>query len=91
MYTELKDKGLELVALNGSDSADVINKYVKENNFTFLIGMKGQGDNYDAALQYRVEAYPTNYLLDSSGKIIFRSVGFDEEGIRAALKKLDVK
>jgi hypothetical protein len=69
----------------------VINKYVKDNNFTFLIGMKGKGDNYDAALQYRVEAYPTNYVLDSSGKIIFRSVGFDEEGIRAALKKLDVK
>ena len=69
----------------------MINKYVKENNFTFLIGMKGKGDNYDAALQYRVEAYPTNYLLDGSGKIVFRSVGFDEEGIRAALKKLDVK
>lgn len=82
---------MELVALNGSDSADVIKKYVKENNFTFLIGMKGMGDNYDASTQYRVEAYPTNYLLDSTGKIVFRTVGFDEEAIRAALKKLDVK
>ena len=69
----------------------MINKYVKENNFTFLIGMKGKGDNYDAALQYRVEAYPTNYVLDGNGKIVFRSVGFDEAGIRAALQKLDVK
>ncbi len=64
---------------------------MKENNFTFLIGMKGKGDNYDAALQYRVQAYPTNYILDSSGKVIFRSVGFDEAGIRKALEKLDIK
>ena len=64
---------------------------MKENNFTFLIGMKGKGDNYDAALQYRVQAYPTNYVLDSSGKVVFRSVGFDEAGIRAALEKLGVK
>lgn len=79
------------MALNGTDDADVINKYVKENNFTFLIGMKGKGDNYNASLQYGVMAYPTNYVLDSNGKVIFRSVGFDEEGIRAALAKLNVK
>ncbi len=91
MYAELKDKGLELVALNGTDSADVINKYIKANNFTFLIGMKGKGDNYDAALQYRVQLYPTNYVLDSDGKVVFRSVDFDEAGIRAALEKLSVK
>ena len=35
MYDELKDKGLGLVAVNGTDSAETINKYVKENNFTF--------------------------------------------------------
>ncbi len=69
----------------------MIKKYVKANNFTFLIGMKGMGDNYDAALQYRVQAYPTNYVLDGSGKIIFRSVGFDEAGIRKALEKLNIK
>lgn len=82
---------MELVALNGTDNADTIRKYIKDNNFTFMIGMKGKGDNYDASLQYRVEAYPTNYVLDGDGKVIFRTVGFDEEGIRAALAKLGVK
>ena len=41
--------------------------------------------------KYGVKGYPSNYLLDSNGKIVFRSVGFDEEGIRAALAKLGVK
>ena len=77
--------------MNGQDSAETINKYVNENHFSFLIGMPGKGQNYDAATQYRVEAYPTNYVLDSNGKVVFRTVSFDEEGIRAALGKLGVK
>ena len=41
--------------------------------------------------KYGVQAFPTNYLLDSSGKIVFRSVGFDEAGIRKALATLGVQ
>jgi peroxiredoxin len=91
LYTELKDKGLELIALNRADSPEVINKYAKENNLTFLIGMSAEGTTYKATLQYRVPAYPTNYLLDSSGKIVYCTAGFDEEALRAALNKLGVK
>lgn len=37
--------------------------------------------------QYRVQALPTNYLVDSTGKVIWRGVGFKESDLRAALKK----
>jgi hypothetical protein len=43
------------------------------------------------ALKYGVQAYPTNYVIDSTGKVVFRCVGFDPEGIKAALAKLGVK
>ena len=75
--------------MNGMDEADVIKKYVAENNFTFRIGLakaKGQR-SYDVAEQYGVQAYPTNYLVGPDGKVLWRSVGFDEEGLKAALKK----
>ena len=36
-------------------------------------------------------AYPTNYLIDADGKIVWRSVGFNEEDLRAALAKLGLK
>lgn len=41
--------------------------------------------------KYGIKGYPSNYILDSTGKIVFRSVGFDEAAIRAALTKLGVK
>ena len=34
------------------------------------------------ARNYGVQAYPTNYVIDSDGKVVFRCVGFDPDGAR---------
>ena len=93
MYSELKGKGLELVAINNGDSKEVINKYVDENKWSFKIVMGGErgGKSSPVFEQYGVQAYPTNYLLDSEGKVVWRSVGFDEAGLRAAIKKMGLQ
>jgi thiol-disulfide isomerase/thioredoxin len=87
IYKELKDQGLEIISIDGGDDAKTILKDAKENGFTYLLGMNGQGDS-DVATKYGVEAIPTNYFLDPSGKIVAVIVGFDEAGLKAALKKL---
>lgn len=95
MFTELQDKGFGMVAINGTDEADVINKYAAESKFTFRIGMadkNASGHIYDVGEKYGISAYPTNYLVDAStGKVIWRGVGFDEKAIRTELAKLDIK
>ena len=75
-----------MIAINNGDSKDVINNYVKENEFTFRVGMPPKG--YGIFNDYGVQAYPTNYVVDGNGKVVFRCVGFDEKGIKAALNKL---
>ena len=89
----MKSKGLELIAVNRGDSKDQINKYVKEGSFTFPIVMGGQADgkNYAVPEKYGVQAYPTNYILDSEGNVVHADVGFNEKAIRAAIEKLGVK
>lgn len=93
MYEELKDKGMGLIAVNGFDSEAVINKYVEEKKFTFSIGMadKKEGGIYDVGQKYGVSAYPTNYLVDASGKVIWRGIGFNEAAIRKALAEQGIK
>ncbi len=82
-----------MIAVNHSDSHQTVNKYVKENGFSFIIGMGGDegGANYGIFSQYGVQAYPTNYVLDPDGKVVWRGLGFDEPQIRFALEKLGVK
>jgi hypothetical protein len=77
--------------VNANDPEDTIQKYIQEGNFTFKIVMGGQGENYTVGKAYGVMAYPTNYLVGPDGKVLWRSVGFDEAGLRAALTKAGVK
>ncbi len=82
-----------MIAIDHGDSADIINKYVAEQKFPFLIGMGGPsgGKDYGVFEQYGVQTYPTNYVLAPDGKVVWRGIGFDEPAIRAALAKLGVK
>ena len=88
LYTELKSKGLGLVAVDTGDSAQLIRRFLKEKRFTFAIAMdKENGGAFD---NYLLGACPTHYLIDSKGKIVYRAVGFDEKAIRASLKSLGI-
>jgi len=40
-----------------------------------------------AATSYRVSGYPTTYLIDKSGKVIYASIGFDES-MKGVLEEL---
>ena len=40
---------------------------------------------------YKVQAYPTNYVIDANGKIVAAFVGFDESSMKKALTGLGFK
>jgi thiol-disulfide isomerase/thioredoxin len=86
LYKELKPQGLEIISIDDGDEAPVILKDAKEHGFTYLLGMNGK-EKADAMTLYGIDAFPTNYILDANGKIITTIVGFDEDALRAALKK----
>jgi peroxiredoxin/outer membrane lipoprotein-sorting protein len=87
IYDELKDKGLELVAVNRGDSADVINRYVEANKFSFPILMGGRDPAHSVDKAYGVTDYPTNYLIGPDGTVLWRGDGFREESLRRALAR----
>jgi hypothetical protein len=85
----LKGKGLRLIAVDTGDKADLIRRFVKEKGYTFPIVMdKEKGGAFDS---YKVEACPTNYLVNAKGKIVYAATGFDEKGLRTALGSLGIR
>ena len=67
-------------------------KFWDESKFTFRHVLGGTGDAYlKVGKPYGVAAYPTNYLVDSEGNVLWRKVAFDEAAMRAALEKAGIK
>lgn len=62
---------------------------MKEKGYSFPVAM--DKENGGAFASYAVEACPTNYLIDTKGKIVYRATGFDEKALRAALGSLGIR
>jgi peroxiredoxin len=87
LYVDLKDRGFTIVGINDIDEAAEIRTYVRKTGITFPMVMD-EGEPPDVVRNYRIETYPSTYLLNAEGKIVYRSIGLDEAGLRRALGAL---
>jgi thiol-disulfide isomerase/thioredoxin len=92
LYDGLKDKGLEVLAVNSDDGREPIARYMATSGWTFpvALGAKERAAQSVPGL-YFVQLFPTNYIVDRSGKVVYRQAGWDEAGLRRVLESLGVK
>jgi len=72
VYQNLKNKGLEILAVNLGDSKNKVSSFMNEYklSFTAVLDEKDITGSY-----YNVRAIPTTYIIDRRGLIIARLVG----------------
>ncbi len=76
LHQQYKDKGLKIVGINPFDEKEKgIVPFLEKRGVTFTVLLGG----LETAKEYHVTAYPTVYLIDKTGKIIFSQIGFTEE------------
>jgi thiol-disulfide isomerase/thioredoxin len=72
LYRELKDEGLEILAVDVQErKKDVVN-FISSYNLNFPAALDPSGN---IAAVYGIEAFPTTYIIDRNGGIITRVVG----------------
>lgn len=74
-YKKLKEKGFEIVSLEQGDTVEDLRKFISktEMNWTHL------QLNDQLSQLYRIDRYPTYFLLDKEGKIISNTLRPNEE------------
>ena len=78
-----KDKDVRVIGIDPYDTKDEMDTFLSKRGVTYTILLEGK----DAAKDYRVSGYPTMYLVDKSGKIIFVQVGYGK-GVDEELSKV---
>lgn len=83
-WSEVKETRDDVVFLcvNIGDEKDVINEWWTKEGFS-LTAVRQDDDVVSAA--FKVEAYPTNYVVGPDGTVLYRSVGYEEDKIRAII------
>ncbi|MCW3053132.1 MAG: resA [Chthonomonadales bacterium] len=95
LYERLKGKGLEVIAINRGDTDQQVQKVILEGKFTFPVALGGSkyGDGSVYA-NFGVMAFPTNYLIDADGKVVWRAMGYNDFAspeFKAALKHVGLE
>ncbi|MFQ3675912.1 MAG: TlpA disulfide reductase family protein [Endomicrobiia bacterium] len=67
-YSEYKEKGLEILAINIQEAPNQVKNFVSKRNIDYPILLDRDGS---VAQQYGVRGIPTNYLISKDGVIIF--------------------
>jgi peroxiredoxin len=86
LYNEFKNKGFEIFSVGvESDKIQWINA-IRKDKLVWKNVSDLKGNENEAALIYGVNSYPTNFLIDKSGKIIAKDISIKK--LRQMLLKL---
>lgn len=85
-YTEFKDKGVEIIAINRKQSDFEVNTYVNNMGMTFPVAIDKKVSIFKA---YNIGPLPTTIFIDKNGNIKEISKGeMSETQIRAAMTSI---
>ncbi|MFN8362039.1 MAG: TlpA disulfide reductase family protein [Candidatus Kapaibacterium sp.] len=87
LHTKYYTQGLRVIGINPIDKNDAeLRSFLTKSDAHYPIALDGA----DVAKAYHVSSYPTLYLIDSKGTIIYSQVGFSKDH-EAVLEKIIVK
>jgi thiol-disulfide isomerase/thioredoxin len=72
LYSTLKKKGFVLVAVDLSESRDVVTKFVTANRMTYPVLLDSSGS---VGALYETGTIPSTYLIGRDGRILGRKIG----------------
>ena len=72
LYSELKDQGFTIVAVNSQEPPEQVSAFVEETGMSFPVLLDSTGK---VGAVYGVRAIPTTYIIDPQGAIRGRMVG----------------
>ena len=89
LYEKYKDRDVVILGFNPADNRKIAQDFLRDNSATFPNIL----DSSRAAIKiahdsYKVNGWPTNYIIDREGKVVDAWYGY-EEGHKRAIAALE--
>jgi len=88
-YHQLHEKGFEIIGIHFSEDTAAVRKFISENKMSWIHTI--EGDNGAIHRLYRIEGWPTYYLIGKSGNILSNSLKPGESLIKEIRKQFQEK
>lgn len=75
LYEEHSPEGFGIVAISVSEKPETVKTYLNQNPVPFTILLDEDGS---VSQSYGVQALPTSFLVDSTGRVLQTGVGFQQ-------------
>jgi peroxiredoxin len=85
LYKKYRDRGFTVVAIEAARDTERALKVIKENDLTFIL-LETEEDNDVVDDVFAVQGFPTVFMIDRDGRIVYSHLGF-EEGDEARLEQ----
>ncbi|MDX2190382.1 MAG: TlpA disulfide reductase family protein [Bacteroidota bacterium] len=87
VYNNYKDMGFEILAISFDENKERLQKHLKKYNYPWPVQLwEPLGFESGLALLFNINALPTSFLLDETGKIVW--VDPDAYDVEVKLKKM---
>lgn len=85
-YLANQDKGFTVLAVNAQEDTATVNRFIESTDFTFPILLDSHGD---VEQQYQVRSFPSTFVIDRDGKIVYIHIGLiSPEALASAVDPL---
>ena len=90
IYDRYNEKGFSILAINQDNQKSIgkVSSYISSQKYSFFVALDPDGE---IAQQFNVQSIPLSLLFNSSGRIVYKALGYkpgDEKKIEEELQKL---
>ncbi len=91
LYDTYKDQGFNVVVVDGKRQTDLAKKFIEKHGLTYTALENGEDEAEIVKSLFKVQGYPTSFLIDREGRVMYSHLGFeagDEEKIAKEIESL---
>ena len=77
LWQKYQDQGLTIIAIDSNRDTERAQKFIAENNLTYHMLEDTEGEETVVGDKLQINGFPTSYLVDRQGRILYSHLGFD--------------